>query len=129
MATKQLKKGNFSADSSAKVIKERPQSKHLKPFPKGVSGNPAGKPVGTRSYMTIYRAALENLAKKKEITSDQLEELMLQVGVSKAMGGDYRFYQDILDRKDGKPTQKNETKLEGILQVQQITGMTITKEK
>jgi hypothetical protein len=77
-------------------------------FKKGQSGNPNGRPLGQRNYATIYREALIQLAKKKGTTPEGLENLILQVGIAKAIGGDYRFYQDLMDRTNGKPIQRNE---------------------
>ncbi len=83
--------------------------KNLKPpFKKGVSGNPKGREPGQRNYATIYREALEALAKKKGTTAESLENTILQVGIAKAAGGDYRFYQDLMDRIGGKPVQRTE---------------------
>ncbi len=83
-------------------IKKR--SKNLKPFKKGKSGNPGGKPVGTRNFATIYRAAIEKLAKKKGITPDEFETDFLLSGLERS-GKDFRFYKDTLDRKHGTPKQ------------------------
>lgn len=74
----------------------------------GQSGNPKGHPKGQRNFATIYREALKQLAKEKKTTPEKLEDLILKVGIAKAIGGDYRFWQDINDRLNGKPVQKNE---------------------
>lgn len=75
---------------------------------KGQSGNPEGRKKGQRDYATIYRAALENMAKANDMTSEQLEEYMEQVGMHYGFAGDYRFFQDFRDRIHSKPTQKTE---------------------
>lgn len=83
--------------------------KNLKaPWPKGKSANPSGRPLGQRNYATIYREALMQLAKDKGITPNALEDLIEKVGIAKAIGGDFRFFQDIRDRIHGKPTQRTE---------------------
>lgn len=74
-------------------------------FKPGESGNPKGHPKGQRNFATIYREALKQLAKQKKTTPEKLEEHMLQVGIAKAFQGDYRFWQDINDRINGKPVQ------------------------
>lgn len=105
MAKKQItKKAKNSTTSAPKAEKKVPG----KPFPKGVSGNPAGRPVGQRDYATIYKEALKKLAEAKGKTPEELEEIIQQVGITKAMLGDYRFYQDLHDRMYGKPTQRTE---------------------
>lgn len=91
-------------------IKVRPQNKHLKPFPKGVSGNPKGHPKGQRNYKTIYWEAIKRIAKDRGITADDIETKMLEKGVKYAEEGDYRFYKDILDRLYGQPKQVTEIK-------------------
>jgi len=78
------------------------------PWKKGVSGNPAGKKLGQRSYATIYRAALEKMGRAKNMTPEEIEELMEESGLSKAIEGDLGFQKDIKDRIHGKPLQKNE---------------------
>ncbi len=76
-----------------------------KRFVKGVSGNPKGKPAGQRSYATIYREALLELAKINKTTIEELENLIVKVGFERALSGDHRFYSDMLDRIHGRATQ------------------------
>ncbi len=85
------------------TVKKTVKEDNLTPFPKGESGNPNGRPKGQRNYLTIYRAALEKIAAAKQMTPEQVEELMEQTGLDKAMEGDYKFFQDIRDRIHGKP--------------------------
>lgn len=92
-----------------KTVTGRARSvKNLKPFKKGKSGNPEGRPLGQRNYATIYREALAELAKQKKTTPEALENLMEKVGFAKALGGDFKFFQDFRDRIHGKPVQRNE---------------------
>jgi hypothetical protein len=83
---------------------------NLKPFPKGVSGNPAGKPKGVPNSKTRLLRLLELVqvktnpitGEKEEFTvAEQLDLMVLQ----KAFKGDLRAYQEILDRLEGKPKQ------------------------
>ena len=83
---------------------------NLKPFPKGVSGNPAGKPKGIPNSKTRLLRLLELVqvktnpitGEKEEFTvAEQLDMMVLQ----KAFKGDLRAYQEILDRLEGKPKQ------------------------
>ena len=74
----------------------------------GKSPNPNGRPKGQRNYITLFREAMIKLAQMNNKTPDELEEEILQMGIKKARLGDYRFYQDILDRAYGKPVQKQE---------------------
>ncbi len=78
---------------------------NLRPFPKGVSGNPKGKRVGQRDYATIYREALIKLGTMNNISPDELEVDILLKGLASARKGDYKFYKDTLDRLHGSPKQ------------------------
>jgi len=91
---------------------------NLKPFPKGVSGNPAGKPKGTEHSKTRLKRLLELVQKKKNpITGEEEEfsvlELMDMQMIAKALKGDQRAYQEIIDRLEGKPKQTSEVELTG----------------
>ena len=74
---------------------------NLKPFKKGESGNPNGRPKGQKDYATLYREALIKLAKSNKKTPDELELEILSKGILNARAGDYRFYKDLLDRLHG----------------------------
>ena len=81
------------------------KKQNLKPFKKGESGNPNGRPKGQRNYATIYREALKKIAEANDKTPEEIEEMMHQVGLNKALKGDYAFYRDINDRLHGKAPQ------------------------
>lgn len=81
-------------------------SPNLRPWKKGdPSPNPSGRPKGQRNYATIYRSALEKLGAANDMTPEELEDLMEQSGLMKAIMGDVQFQKDIKDRLHGKPTQ------------------------
>lgn len=79
--------------------------KGLKPFKKGESGNPNGRPKGRKNFSTLYFEALEHLAKLNNTTADALELEMHANALKKARAGDFAFYRDTLDRLHGKPPQ------------------------
>lgn len=81
---------------------------HLKGWKPGKSGNPKGRPKGQRNYSTIYREALIKIGEAKKMTPEEIEELMEETGISKALEGDFKFFQDIRDRVHGRATQKIE---------------------
>lgn len=84
----------------------RVQNKNLMPpMKKGETRNPNGRPAGQRNYATIYKEALRKIAETQNMTPEQLEEIMVQSGLKNAIKGDYKFYQDTLDRLHGKPKQ------------------------
>jgi hypothetical protein len=95
---------------------------NLTPFPKGVSGNPAGKPKGIPNSKTRLLRFLELVqvktnpitGEKEEFTvAEQLDLMVLQ----KAFKGDLKAYQEILDRLEGRAKQTNEIELSGGLNV------------
>jgi len=73
-------------------------------FKKGQSGNPDGRPKGSENFTTKFKRAIEIIAKANKI--DDVDEVEIQLFITaykKAKGGDYRYYQDIIDRLYGKP--------------------------
>ena len=91
----------------AKTVKKTAKD-NLTPFPKGKSGNPNGRPKGQRNYATIYREALEKIGKTRGITPEEVEVMIEEVGLYKAMKGDFAFYKDVRDRLHGKAMQNTD---------------------
>ncbi len=107
---------------------------NLTPFPKGVSGNPAGKPKGIPNSKTRLLRLLELVqiktnpitGEKEEFTvAEQLDMMVLQ----KAFKGDLKAYQEILDRLEGRAKQTNEIELSGGLQVNWEEKKTYVEKK
>lgn len=94
-------KGSKSTGKSTTVAK----SNLTPPWKPGQSGNPKGYKKGQKNYATIFREALEALAKKNGKDPDVLEREIVEAGIARAAKGDYRFYKDNLDRLHGTPTQ------------------------
>jgi hypothetical protein len=90
---------------------------NLKPFPKGVSGNPKGRPKGARNFKTIFleasKAVAEALKLGKEPDAIQIE--IVKRGILRALKGNYSFYKDILDRLYGQAKQTIETEEKKVL--------------
>ena len=85
----------------------RPQNKNLNPpMKKGETINPKGRPKGQRNYATIYREALQKIAEVNQQSPDEVENILVQSGLKKALKGDFNFYRDTMDRLHGKPQQK-----------------------
>lgn len=61
----------------------------------GISGNPAGKPVGTKNKLTLYREAV--LAKQEKKLLKELPEI-LDVVIAKSKEGDIQAIKLFLDR-------------------------------
>ena len=78
---------------------------NLIPCKPGDTANPNGRPKGQRNFATIYREAIEKIAKSKNITADEFEIQLVEQAIRKGFNGDTRFYTDTLDRIHGKAQQ------------------------
>jgi hypothetical protein len=78
-----------------------------KPFVKGQSGNPAGRPKGTRNRSTIVREWMEAIERAKNPITGETEELS-QADIAtlavlkKARSGDVNAYRELMDSAFGK---------------------------
>lgn len=86
---------------------------NLIPFKKGESGNPAGRPVGTKNRSTIAKKWLETPEQFKNPITGEIEELTQEdIGtlalVKKARQGDVRAYESLMDSAYGKAVQTND---------------------
>jgi len=86
--------------------------KDIKPnWEKGESGNPAGRPKGSRNRSTIARHWLEvNQSLKNPLTGEQetmsQEDLMTLALIKKAREGDVNAYKALMDSGYGAPLQQ-----------------------
>jgi hypothetical protein len=81
-----------------------------KPFPKGVSGNPNGRPKGLRNRSTIVREWLETNYKKVNPITGQNETLQIQDHlvislIGKALKGDVQAFRELFDSGHGKVSE------------------------
>jgi hypothetical protein len=86
---------------------------NLKHWPKGESGNPAGRPKGAKNRSTIARKWLEvNQSLKNPLTGEQetmsQEDLMTLALIKKAREGDVTAYKALMDSGYGAPLQQIE---------------------
>lgn len=102
---KDSSKAIISVNIQPMKIGGNPQN--LTPFPKGVSGNPKGKPKGSRNKMKIFEEMLN--AKNGKIGDKRVSnwEMICFNAIKKAKEGDWKAIQDLLDRRLGRPVQKN----------------------
>lgn len=94
----------INTENTEKLQKKRPD--HL--YKKGESGNPAGRPLGSKNFYTDFKEAIKNI--KDKDTGEELTEIkIIEIGMKKMLKGDARFeglYKDLLDRVYGKPKQE-----------------------
>lgn len=82
-------------------------------FKPGASGNPSGRPRGSRNLSTILREMLEE---EIEVSIDgtkqrkQFGDVIIRRLLKKANDGDIRAITEIFDRVEGKAKQANEIK-------------------
>ena len=98
-------------------------NENLKPFQKGQSGNPAGRPKGVptartilEKFMSIEQNGINELTGEFENLS--VAELMHLAQIKKAKEGDLFAYKEILDRLEGK-SQTN-LKVDGQIESRKI---------
>lgn len=85
----------------------RPQNRNLKSWEKGnPSPNPSGRPKGQRNYKTIYEEALIKIGNTRNMSLEEVEDMLVKNGILKGITGDYRFYKDVLDRLYGTAVNK-----------------------
>lgn len=68
---------------------------NLKPWPPGVSGNPAGRPPG-RSVKTFRQLLIDRLDEKPE-----LAEELVKIVFDRAMAGEFQFFKMVWEAIDG----------------------------
>lgn len=90
---------------------------NLKPFEQGESGNPNGRPKGSRNRSTIAKHWLEvNQSLKNPLTGIEetmsQEDLMTLALIKKAREGDVNAYKALMDSGYGSPIQQIDQTLE-----------------
>jgi hypothetical protein len=99
---------------------------NLIPAQKGEVRNPNGRPKGVPNSKTRLLRILELVQKKRNPVTGEDEEFTiaeqmdLQL-IKKALNGDLKAYEILLDRLEGKPKQSTEVEVSG--------GMTINWEE
>lgn len=83
---------------------------NLKPFQEGQSGNPNGRPKGSRNRSTVAREWLSAIQKQKNPISGKDEELTQEdiitlQQIHKARKGDTNAYKAVMDSAYGAPKQ------------------------
>jgi len=81
---------------------------NLIPFKEGESGNPSGRPKGSKNLSTILKEMLEAeidvvVDGKKE--KKAFKDVIIRKLIQKANNGDLRAIREIFDRVEGKPKE------------------------
>jgi hypothetical protein len=94
---------------------------NLKPFPKGVSGNPKGYPKGQRNRSTILKELLD-------LNDNELKMHLAQI--NKAIeSSDTSAYNAVLDSAYGKATQQTDITTNGESLKDNVTPISFVKSK
>jgi len=102
-----------------------------RPFKKGISGNPYGKPRGRRNFATVFNEAISTLKDKdgNSVNFDDVVKASIEQMIRGMQKGDpkyFKLYTDALNRIYGKPKRN---KSEEIHKVPVITGVRIVYQK
>jgi hypothetical protein len=103
-------------------------------FKEGESGNPAGRPKGSRNLSTILKEMLtEEIEVKNEdgtVEKKQLQDVIVRKLITQATNkGNLRAIQEIFDRVEGKAKQEIKHEVtQGILNVDPISDVESTND-
>ena len=80
--------------------------KHL--WKPGQSGNPKGRPKGSKNFSTLFRIAAKEVAEALALGKkpDAIQVELVKRGIKEGLGGNYSFYKDIMDRLYGQAVQR-----------------------
>ena len=106
-------------------MNDNPRLENLKPFPPGVSGNPAGRAKGTENVSTRLKRILSleldvNDPITKEKGKKSIAEIIGLRLASDAMAGNIKAIKIVLDRVEGKVTSGEPSQEEWIGEQLQI---------
>ena len=97
MAEEEIKTEN--AENTAEI---QPKRVIGRPFKKGQSGNPNGKPKGTKSFSTLFDEVIKKIAKEEKISPNSAEMALFEKAYSEAKKGNFNYFKDIMDRRFGQ---------------------------
>ena len=80
--------------------------------------NRKGRPEGSVSFNTKWKAFLEKVGKQNSINPEEVEEQLLAVGYKFAKEGNFSFWSNLYDRNYGKPSQPID--VTGSVQLEQV---------
>ena len=103
-----------------------------KPFVKGDPRiNLKGRPEGSLDFKTKFNIFLNKVAKENKMTVEQVEEQLYAAAFTKAKGGSYKFFEDLMNRLYGKPQESLDltSKGEKIMPAPIYSGKSLTNDK
>lgn len=74
-------------------------------FKKGQSGNPNGRPLGSKNFTTDFNEAIKEIADLNKISISDARKVLFRKAYAEAKDGSFPFYKDIMDRYYGKPME------------------------
>ena len=89
------------------MANKNPNTKGLKPWKKGQSGNPKGK-MPTKAIQDVFKEFLHDVARSKDGQQMERLEALLKAQFAVASKGNTKAAEFLMDRAYGKPTQRNE---------------------
>lgn len=98
----------------ASPLSGKPPPMHTR-WKKGHSGNPKGRPKGTGVTDRI-KAILDQETKNGGTVADA----MARAAIRAALGGDFRFWQEIVNRSDGKVPDQIQSETDGRVEIVHI---------
>lgn len=100
--SKKVTKKNSTTTALSKDVKEKKKVPG-RPFKKGQSGNPTGRPIGARDRRTVLWEAMKALSQQMNILPEELEVEMHTTALKKAIfKGSFPFYTEISNGLYGK---------------------------
>jgi len=98
-------------EEEKKKLKGRLRSlANLKPFQKGKSGWPQGRPRGRKDFQTYFIEAWREVAEALNLNQDpdKAKIEIIKLGFKRMFKGDYQFWRDFMDRLFGKAPEQVE---------------------
>lgn len=105
------------------------KGRELTQFKPGESGNPTGRPFGSRNRKTVIMAAMVRIAENKDMTPEEIEEAIQVAGIEKALKGSFFHYQEVSNGFYGKITDKSEIEVKGKTLADIIAAAATAKKK
>lgn len=90
----------------------------------GQSGNPKGRPKGTKNFSTLFEQAIKKIVKEKKLPIKNPEVELVVKAIVEGLKGNYPYFRDLMDRKYGKPAQPIEHGGEIDLKVKALEELT-----